>query len=226
MKQHMSAPSSPPESPASAVQEMAAKRQKKGGAFPPAAEIRELVNQGIHYFEARVKAVNLIQASAQETDIADLQSRIEKLEKITSKTDTQYLELAVAERKLSDLSARRDKDQTRSRSAQKILAREVLHWAPSFASSLSEANSKSLSDALEHILQPYLDGRPVLEVLPHIPAWHRAVYGNRLNIPSHADIMKIDFTDEATDIGVVSAQAAISYFRAALEGPFFTGKKS
>jgi hypothetical protein len=174
------------ESPAATFQALVAKR-KKGDASVAPGELRELTSRAINYLESRIEMVNQIEGRVPVAKIENLGKRIEKLAEKETKTDAEYLELAVSERKLSDLNARQAKDRSRSSAAQRILAEELIHWAASLATLLAEVNAKFLFDELATLLKPYLDGRPAIEAIQGVPAYHRAVYGNRWLGPTQAD---------------------------------------
>jgi hypothetical protein len=152
---------------------------------PKSSELRSLIQDSINYFEQEIAHVESIKGVVPEAELAALVHKTEKLASKSNKTDDEYLALAISERKISDLKARRDAAGAKATSADSVLMAELHEWASRLSSLITEHKSSTLRKTLERLLSPYTEGPHRLrECVDQIPAYQREKFYNRWNPPS------------------------------------------
>jgi hypothetical protein len=203
------------QSPAAAILKLQAKNKKdKAYAWTP-SEVRALAEQAIAYLETRIEAVEAIAGGVSVEEGQRLAEKVARLEAKENKSDDDYLQLALSERKLKDVSQREIASTNRAVLSNKMLAEELALWGLIIIQHLAAANAKNLFEELERLLRPHFLDRPAREVIDQIPSYHQAVYFTLWHRPSQADLMmgSVD--------GVASARALVTAIHEQLKQPVF-----
>jgi sugar diacid utilization regulator len=213
------------ESPATDIRSLVARRAKSQ-RDPTIQELRKLSLQALQYLTLRVSDVEKIAALVPSADDRkELQKKVETLEAKDNKSDADYLQLAVQERKLDDFAARNEKAKERAATSDVILAAELQEWAGHLTNLLSEANASQVYESIARVLTPFLEGQSARQFVETIPAYSSRRFYNRWTPPSTADVMREE-KGLSECLGTNAAKTCISFIQDALKGDAFKQKNN